>query len=283
MISNIKILIVICLLILLQNSCERIEYFPDNPIDFSGTVILAHHGAGDLDEPNTIQSAICGLNNLQGIECDIQMGLEGSLWLDHSSIIPGCGSIKKTVYAELSDTQIGQLNECLGDEFNAYKLDSVFRYISENGKGKLISLDVKAWEPVNFKNVNIISQMNRLAQSIINLTNKYNLNGQVMVESETGDFLYYIKTHGKGIETYLSTNGDFELGISRALHSKFTGVSFKYMFDEDITAEGINMIHRKGLKIHLWTVNDSAQIKDAILLRPDYIQTDNIDFAKKCY
>ncbi len=274
--SSIKILFVICLLILFQNSCKRVEYFPDNPIDFSGTTFLAHHGAGDLDEPNTIKSTICGLNNLKGIECDIQMGLEGSLWLGHSPNTPGCGTIKESVYAELSDKQIYQLDMCMGDEFNAYRLDSLFKYMSENGKGKLISLDVKAW-----KDVNIIYPMNKLARSIINLTNKYSLNGQVMVESETGDFLYYIRTHSTGIETYLSTNGDFELGVSRALHAKFTGISFKYMFDEDINAEDISLIHRKGLKIHLWTINDTTQIEDAVLLKPDYIQTDNIEFAKK--
>lgn len=267
-------------MILLQNSCERVEYFPDKPINSSETIFLAHHGAGNLDKPNTIESVIIGLNNLQGIECDIQMGLEGSLWLGHSPNTPGCESIEESVYAELSDNQICHLDSCLGNNFNTYRLDSVFKYISEQGKVKLISLDVKAWNPVSLINVNMIAQMNKLAQSIINLTNEYNLNGQVMVESETGDFLYYIRTHTEGIETYLLTNGDFELGISRALHGEFSGISFKYMFDEDITAEGINLIHRKGLKIHLWTLNDTTKIKDAILLGPDYIQTDNIDFVK---
>jgi hypothetical protein len=41
--------------------------------------------------------------------------------------------------------------------------------------------------------------------------------------------LGYIE-HSSFIETYLSTNGDFELGVSRALNAGFSGVSFKYKY-----------------------------------------------------
>jgi glycerophosphoryl diester phosphodiesterase len=261
--------------------CQRVEYFPDNPIVVEHTIFLAHHSGGDLDKPNTLKAAKYGFENLPGIECDIEMGLNGSLWLDHSAYLPACGSFKETLYADASDNQIIELDTCLGNEINFYRLDSVFMYMSKNAPDKLISLDVKAWKPSNVLTENIISQMNKLAQAIINLTLKYNLSNRVMVESETGDFLYYIRSHSTGIETYLSTLGDFELGVSRAINGHFSGISFKYQFKEEISKEHIDMIHRKGLKIHLWTLNDTNIIKEALLMKPDFIQTDNIIFAKQ--
>ena len=120
--------------------------------------------------------------------------------------------------------------------------------------------------------------MNDLAQKIINLTLKYHLENRVLVESETGDFLYYIKTHTNAIETYLSSFGDFELGVSRALNSGFSGISFEYKFKEPITKELVDLIHRKGLKIQLWTVDGTSDIDEAIALNADYIQTDNIGY-----
>lgn len=262
-------------------SCKRVEYFPNKPIIFEKTIFLAHHGGGNLDKDNTLSAVKCGLDNLPGIECDLQMGLNGTIWLDHSSFLPACGSIKATLYADATDNQILELDTCLGTEINFYRLDSVFSYMSKNTTDKLISLDVKVWKPSNILTDNIIIQMNKLAQAIIDVTIKYNLTNRVMVECESGDFLYYIQTHSTGIETYLSTLGDFELGISRAINGKFSGISFKYQFKEDITKEHIDMIHRKGLKIHLWTLNDTSIIKEALLMKPDFIQTDNISFAKQ--
>lgn len=87
------------------------------------------------------------------------------------------------------------------------------------------------------------------------------------------------KTHTNCIETYLTSFGDFELGISRALDAGFSGISFKYKFKEPILKEQIDLLHRKGLKIHLWTVNDTNDIKEAISLNPDFIQTDSLDFV----
>lgn len=281
MICKIKYLFSIIFIFLLFHSCERVKYFPENPININKTVLLAHHGAGDKYEANSLRAIKYGIDNCKGIECDIQMGRNGTVWIDHSYRIVGCGGIDNSIYSELTDKQILFLDSCLGNNFNAFRLDSVFKYISEFGNEKLITLDVKAWKPEGIEKISLLSQMNKLAEKIIYLTNKYNLNGQVMVESETGDFLYYIKENGKGIETYLTTLGDFELGVSRALKANFTGISFKYNFIEDIDKEDIDLIHRKGLKIHLWTLNEIPLIEEAILLNPDYIQTDNIDFIKK--
>lgn len=120
--------------------------------------------------------------------------------------------------------------------------------------------------------------MNVIADQIIDLTEHYNLYNRVMVESETASFLGYIKKKSDGIETYLTTLGDFERGMQIALKGGFSGLSFKYNFDEEITVDHIYLIRKKGLKIQLWTVNETDEIEQAISINPDFIQTDNLDY-----
>lgn len=264
----------ILLLLVALYSCERVKYFPNNPIVVDKTRFLAHRGGGNFDEGNTIEACKYGLSKLDGVECDLQKSLDNDIWLCHSSLLPSCGSFNSTCFASVTSNTINLIDSCLGNGKDFTQLETVFQYMENNYPDKYISLDVKAWNPCDISGMNIIKEMNELGQEIIRLTNKYHLENRVLVESETGDFLYYIKTHSSGIETYLTTLGDFELGVSRALDAGFSGISFEYYY-RSVSKELIDLIHRKGLKIQLWTVND--HINEALLLNPDFIQTDSLD------
>jgi len=270
-------LIIIILLSLTFIHCERVKYFPDNPIQFKGTKFLGHRGGGYYDDGNTLAACKHGLNLMNGIECDIQKSKDNTLWLNHSGIIMNCDTSFSSCFASVSDTKIREINKCFNEELAYAQLDSVFYYMQKHHPEKYISLDIKAWEPCELARSNLIDEMNQLAQTIIDLTKAYNLEHKVMVESETGDFLYYIKSNCNFIETYLTTLGDFELGSSRALHAGFSGLSFKYNYLEKITKEHVDLMHKKGLKLQLWTLNDTVEIRKAFNLDPDFIQTDNLN------
>jgi hypothetical protein len=185
-----------------------------------------------------------------------------------------CGAFQDRCFASLTSNSIVLIDSCLGNDINYTRLETLFKYVSSNYPDKFVSLDVKAWSPCELASLNIIREMNKMAQEIIGLTLKYHLENRVMVESETGDFLYYIKTHSNGIETYLTTLGDFEMGAARALDAGFSGISFQFKFKEPVVKEQIDLLHRKGLKIQLWTIRDSVTMEEAKSLAPDFIQTD---------
>ena len=256
-------------------SCDRVQYYPDKPISNTHTFILGHKGGGNFDDGNTLEACMYGLKMLDGIECDIQRSSDNTLWLSHSSDVLPCEAFEGKCFASLSNNTIIEIDSCLGKDINYTQLETLFEYMSIHYPDKFVSLDVKAWSPCDFSGINITKQMNELAQKIIDLTMQYHLENRIMVESETGDFLYYIKSHCNFIETYLTSFGDFEMGVSRALDAGFSGVSFQYKFREPIVKEHIDLMHRKGLKIQLWTVNDTTDLKEAKLLNVDFIQTDN--------
>jgi glycerophosphoryl diester phosphodiesterase len=252
------------------------EYYPDRPITTEGTRVLAHKGGGgSFGEGNSFEACVYGLERLDGIECDIQRGSDNILWLSHSSELPACGTFSGKCFPGLSENAIIEIDSCLGKDHDFARLETIFDYVSKNHPTKYLSLDVKAWSPCEIGGINVTRQMNQMAAQIILLTKKYGLEHRVMVESEAGDFLYYVKSNSNFIETYLVVLGDFELGASRALDAGFSGLSYDFN-SEKVTQEQVDLLHRKGLKIQVWTIYDSEALEKAKSVGVDFIQTDDL-------
>jgi len=263
-------------------SCEKIKYYPDTEQHEVTTLILAHRGgAGSSGFPEySTHAAEYSFGIADGIEVDLQISKDRTIWLRHDVDLPSCGGKTYNCLPETSDGQIVELDSCDGTSSEYTRLEEIFYLMHSRYPGKHISLDVKAWSPCNIASSDIPGMMNVIGDEIIRLTNKYDLQHLVMVESETATFLNYVKRHSSGIECYLTSLGDFERAMQLSLESGYTGISFKYKFKEEVTAENIQLIRRKGLKIQLWTVNSETDILEALSINPDYIQTDNLDFFK---
>lgn len=257
--------------------CERVAYYPDKPIANPVTKVLAHKGGGgSFGEGNSFEACVYGLERLDGIECDLQRGSDNVIWLSHSANVPACKDFNGSCFQSLQQQTIIEVDSCLGKDVNFAKLESIFDYVKRNHPQKYLSLDVKAWSPCEIDGINVTREMNQMASAIISLTQQYGLENHVMVESETGDFLYYIKSHCDFIETYLTTLGDFELGAARALDAGFSGISYQFNSGNGIVKEQVDLLHRKGLKIQLWTIYNSNDFEKAMAVGPDFIQTDDL-------
>jgi glycerophosphoryl diester phosphodiesterase len=266
-----------CIIVLLSSRCERVEYYPDKPLTDGITRVLAHKGGGgSFGEGNSFEACVYGFERMEGIELDLQISEDNQIWLSHSSNLVACGGFQGKCFAGITTKSIIEIDSCLGPAINFTTLEKVFEYMSTHHPQKYISLDVKAWTPCELNDFNVTRKMNQLGEQIIALTNKFGLQGHVMVESETGDFLYYIKTHSNFIETYLTTLGDFELGAARALDAGFNGLSYQFKPRQNLVREQVDLLHRKGLKIQLWTIYDSEALEEAKSLGVDFIQTDDL-------
>ncbi|MBI1307208.1 MAG: hypothetical protein GC181_11450 [Bacteroidetes bacterium] len=67
--------------------CDKINYYPDKPIEMPETKILAHRGAGfrnpDFPE-NTILAIRHSSTITDGYEVDIQISKDQTIWLSHN-------------------------------------------------------------------------------------------------------------------------------------------------------------------------------------------------------
>ncbi|MBI5217424.1 MAG: glycerophosphodiester phosphodiesterase [Bacteroidia bacterium] len=273
-----KIIYILLSLLFILDGCEKIHYYPDHIVPDVKTKFLAHRGGGDCNfQENTLKACQYGLPKLSGIEVDLQISKSRTVWLSHSADLNGCGNINPNCFAETYDEDIVGLDSCFGISYDFTRLEEAFKYMSENYPDKYITLDVKEWIPCAASSGNVPDVMNVIADEINRLVKKYNMQNHVMVESEIATFLSYVKLYCKGVETYLNSLGDFERAMQLALEAGYSGISFKYNFDEIITYDHIKMLHRHGLKIQLWTVNTTELLQQALSINPDYIQTDDID------
>ncbi len=274
-------IIFILVLILFSYGCEKIYYYPDRPLGDVATQFIAHRGSGDPAlERNTLDAAKYGLKRLDGIEVDIQISKDRTIWLSHDAQLQECNGMQLPCFPEVYDNEIIELDTCLGNDYTYSRLSEILKYMKDSFPQSIIILDVKAWYPCKFTSLEITGILNVIADQILAAAHFYQLYENILVESEVASFLNYLKKKSDNrIKCYLTTLGDFERGMLLSLKAGYEGISFKYNFDEFIHEEHVRLLHKKGIKIILWTLDNEEVIDEALLLNPDYIITDNIDYA----
>lgn len=254
-------------------ACRKTEDFKDKPLSVSNSLIIAHRGGGNGIRPdNHINSIKQTLPDAMGVEVDIQISKDKTIWLSHSEKVLE-GEKEIGCFASTKDSEIEKIKYEDGITPAYTKLEDVLNYMHQNYPEKYISLDTKAWSPCSLGGLNINGMLKLEAEQIIKLAAKYSMSDQIMVESQTATMLEYIKEHDPKIAVYLSSWGDLSKAIQRALKSKFTGVSFKIHSTETVTSESIQLMHRKGLKIQLWTLSN-GEIENFTPMHPDFVQVD---------
>jgi len=261
-------------LILSAGGCEKIRYEPDNPFSGLPTKVLMHRGNGFNTQfhENTLPAAEYGLSVLDGIELDIQLSKDGTLWLDHSNEVHDCDGNVVGCFQTLTDAEINAVAEC-ADTLRYHTLESVFQLMVAEYPDSYISLDIKGQycEIINTKET-----MRQMAESVLALVDKYNMQDKVLVESNSVEFLQELDDQTLVGQCVVSL-GDVDEGIANASLVKARGISLEYGVEE-VNADVVNLVHNKGYGLILWVVNEPEDIAAAWNSRPDFIETDNADF-----
>lgn len=275
-----KALTLCFLLILGLVSCNKIKYVENKQVSFENTRVLGHRGGGDEGEflSNTVLAANDGFDRIDGVEIDVQISKDGTVWLAHDVDHTDCSNFSFSCFPDTEDEVLQSIDSCGTDPFHFSTLEEVFALMSSDYPEKYISIDVKSWFPCDISSLNVLSKLNDIGDEIIRLTEQFDLNGHVIVESEIGAFLTYVRNNSEGIQTHVLSLGDFDAGVFAVVNGGHHGMSHKFSLDQNITKEEIEVFKSKGYTVQLWTVNSQEEIDAAIALEPDFIQTDNLDF-----
>ena len=121
-------------------------------------------------QENTTAAVIHGITKLDGVEFDIQISKDQTLWLSHNAKFEKCNDETPKCFPLASDNEIVELDSCKGSGFTFLRLEEIFKYLSENNIKKPINIDVKVWKPCSFSSLNIIKTLNTSADRIIALS-----------------------------------------------------------------------------------------------------------------
>jgi hypothetical protein len=135
-------------------------------------------------------------------------------------------------------------------------------------------IDMKAWGPCSIRTLDVFAFMNLEADKIIDLGEKYHLIPYLLFEAELPEPLKHAKNRNQNISTFLTSYGDYDMGIIRALEHDCDGVSFKTNFKDDLDEDKMDLLHKKGLRLLAWNVPDSSHLEYLKSIEVDFILWD---------
>lgn len=268
-----KLLLFIIALILFT-TCKKIVYYPDKNESAAVSAILSHRGGRtDTTRENTLKSCISILPLADGIEVDVQISKDRTIWLNHSVDVYNCGE-KMGCFPEMRDTEIAKITTCDGKTPYYTKLSDVMSVMADNFALKTLCIDLKGWFPCSGNSLEIDGMMRLEALLIIEMARGFGLEKNLIFEIETATVLEYIKAKSNKAGTYINSYGDFERAMLICLKQGYSGISYKTEIGEPLSKEKINLLHRKGLKLIAWNIPNPAKIAEYQIMGVDFIQKD---------
>lgn len=256
------------------SGCKKLENFPDSPIENNGETLLIMHRGGGFSGTgrNTLEGAIHGMTVADGIEIDLQMSQDNTPWVEHESRIDECGGKDKSCFINLSDQEIEERIGC-GD-FYTVRLETILEEASKKFPNTIIVLDCKAWSPCGLSEMNSIRSMKKMGSEIINLAKKYNLEENIIIDSNVKQLLRVIERESS-MKIYFRSFASLDKAARNAFDVHADGLSLdqnRYNLSKD----DIELINQKGLEVQLWTINNEDQLNDALKLKPQQVLTEVI-------
>jgi glycerophosphoryl diester phosphodiesterase len=256
------------------SACKKLENFPDSPIENNGKTLLIMHRGGGFSGAgrNTLDGAIHGMTVANGIEIDVQMSQDNTPWVEHESRIEECGGKDKTCFINLSDQEIEERIGC-GD-FYSVRLEAILQEASKNFPNSIIVVDCKAWSPCGLSELNSIRSMKKMGSEIINLAKKYNLEENIIIDSNVKPLLRVID-RGSSMKIYYRSFASLDKAVRNAFDVHADGLSLdQNRFN--LSKDDIELVNQKGLEVQLWTINDEQQLNDVLELNPQQVLTEVI-------
>lgn len=260
---------------------------PASPAVSTNVLFLGHKGSGNnaYNEnllENTIPSLLNALSSLDGVEIDVQMSKDGTLWIWHDDdLYRSCDGENPSFFITRTDAEIAAYRICHGSKQDRiYSLSEWLDFWKSPQGGFAMSLDVKSYFPSDtFQLVGgKDAYMKAMAQGLAQLigTNAP-LNAKLLIEVDYRPFITTFKQFSNYPATFCLLNEEsFETRVQWAKEKGYDGISINYT-NPTVSASGIAQARADGLFVQLYTPYYASELKAAFALNPNAIQTDNVD------
>jgi len=284
--KQIPVLLAVILLLLVTTQCRKDPVTV--PLTETNVHFLGHKGGGNVDYnskhiESTVLSIQDGLKTMNGVEVDLQMSLDGTIWMYHDGDL-GRSSCKTNYHhciVLMKDVDIAKAQVCVGgNQDGIYKLEELTNLWKNSTSGFFISMEVKLDFPADTINSPLIggeaAYLSKFAIGMAKIFPDVKFKNQLMIEVYDATFCTKIHATIPDIKVCLLKDVTFPQQINDAYTLGYDGVSC--IFDDPtLTADQVKIAQDKGLIVQLWTPDTPAELTKAFNDHPNFIQTDNLD------
>lgn len=257
----------------------------------SQTLVFGHRGTGTGVQGGFIENTLPGvkeaLKYADGVEQDIQMSTDKTLWIYHDATFThlcagsyNLDSIGRCIPAS-PDSVIGAIRLCRdGVEGRIYKLEELFA-LYKSYPDKYISLDVKGYFGegcVPGHNVSA-AYLEDLGNAMYKLIVKYKLRDQVFVETGYTHLFEVLEALDSRIRCTLLGYSDINEKLARSIENKWEGISFN-LSDSSATVANCRKVTAAGQVLQLWTIYNREGYREALRMHPTVVQVSSLDLLK---
>ncbi len=249
---------------------------------------MGHKGSGgSLVNPsiieNTLPAVKKGLATLTGVEVDVQMSLDGTIWLFHDLDLgrTSCKTMAGKTIILSNDADISRINICSTQaQDRIYKLSELISYWNQTAIPSYLSLHIKLDFPLDSINKAVIGgeaiYLAKFADNLAKIIPSVKTPGKIMIEVYDATFCKRIHQLIPGMKVCQLKAVSFPKQVTDAIDSGYDGVSA--FFDEGALSETeVTRAQSNGLIVMLWTPNTKIELTKALNMHPDFIQTDNMN------
>ena len=259
--------LVLGITLLAINSCKKTTLKPN--VTVYGHAGTALHKDRSVYPPNTLQSIKNAINILdaEGVEVDVQMTKDSVLvlfhdpYLDYSTKLKGC--ISNYNFSELKNLTIDN------SKYKLVSLKTILELIQKYNK--FIYLDIKSYDFCKASEIRTTTFKYALNQSMINIKNDFKNN--IILGSKSAEFIENLDYPNKCFETTSVYSA-----LTEANEHDFKNVLFFLKF---ITESDKTLLTNININWGIIGLKDKWTTENAMALKPNFVITDNIAYAKQ--
>ncbi len=240
---------------------------------FNDILIIGHAGNGleninTFFHDNSLKSIELALqtNGCDGIELDVQISLDGTLWLYHdpnlSSETNGAGCIP-----DLNDEYLETLHYSTLEKERLIKLAEI---PSELMRGRTLYIDTRTISSCTESEIDVASflvAMNHFREANIAVLDIVIITGSV-------DWLSVFKADGFNVIVQIASMTGYQ-----QLIASFPLINGVVVANQNISKEDVSLIQSNGREVVIFNMRAASSIRKALKKLPNAIMTDNLKNA----
>lgn len=269
------------LIVYLFSGCQS------TPIPSGTILVFGHAGAGmgilhTPHPPNSKESILSAVDfhGADGVEIDIQISKDSVLLAYHDNDLrsqtdcSGCLQLKTK--EEIESCRYRRNFVASGESGGLVQIEEIINHFASYATIPRLSLNVQlqhdclpyeAWLPYDLAFIRNLNQL-------ISANNAYDW---IWIESENIEFLDRIQEVNDSLKTFYIQSIS-EQSIQKALGAGCTGMVCEL---SETDKKDVELARGQNLRVSIYNANIRKDIKSAIKLEPNYIQTDNIVLTRQ--